>query len=72
MLFVHLKGIKGMCLSKNKGDKLLKVSLTKGTVYYYLQNNNSVISLLLFKVKGYLYTAALYIPTKRRKSCKVL
>ena len=45
MLFVYLKGIKGMCLSKNKGDKLLKVSLTKGTVYK--QSNSSSINYIL-------------------------
>ena len=34
MFPVRFKGTKNMCLSKNKGYKLLKVSLTKGTVYF--------------------------------------
>ena len=33
MFPVRFKGTKNMCLPKNKGYKLLKVSLTKGTVY---------------------------------------
>jgi len=32
MFPVRFKGTKNMCPSKNKGYKLLKVSLTKGTV----------------------------------------
>ena len=66
MFPVRFKGTKNMCLSKNKGYKLLKVSLTKGTVYsanYKLCATNYKVNGAAHDGRSLRATAPLLIPS---------